>query len=111
MPHTFLCVPEQRQIFRVGLQFYKKNFYSFSSPHLAQVLTTELLEKGTLAGNCKPVQVLLKYEEELKELAANSLCEEKGTLQSKSKFYPHLFLVHYINVTSSSIACIILDGT
>ncbi|XP_050701678.1 28S rRNA (cytosine-C(5))-methyltransferase-like isoform X2 [Eriocheir sinensis] len=55
-------------------------------PHLAQVLTSELLEKGSLSGDCKPVQVLLKYEEELKSLAANTLCEEKEMVQSRSHY-------------------------
>ncbi|KAK3860039.1 hypothetical protein Pcinc_033889 [Petrolisthes cinctipes] len=37
------------------------------NPYLAQVLTAELLTKGCLQGDCKPIIVLRKYEDELLE--------------------------------------------
>ncbi|XP_045115578.1 28S rRNA (cytosine-C(5))-methyltransferase-like [Portunus trituberculatus] len=45
------------------------------NPHLAHILTSELLNKGFLSGNCKPIQVLLEYEEKLKSLAAHHLTD------------------------------------
>ncbi|XP_064084595.1 28S rRNA (cytosine-C(5))-methyltransferase-like isoform X2 [Macrobrachium nipponense] len=41
-------------------------------PHLAQVLATQALSKGSVVGKCKPIVVFKEYEEKIKATAANS---------------------------------------
>lgn len=38
-------------------------------PHLAQILTTQLLVKGSVSGNCKPILIFKDYEEKIKAAA------------------------------------------
>lgn len=63
---------EIQQVLAASKLFHEQpNF----NPHLAHILTSELLGKGSLSGNCKPIQVLLEYEEELRSLAAHHLTD------------------------------------
>ncbi|XP_042889832.1 28S rRNA (cytosine-C(5))-methyltransferase-like [Penaeus japonicus] len=54
-------------------------------PHLAQILTSELLNKGRLPGKSKPEVTLLEYEEKIRKIIGNSIDtnseeKEKGSL-------------------------------
>lgn len=45
-------------------------------PHLAQVLTTQALSKGSVTGDCKPIIVFKEYEEKIKATATKSFSAE-----------------------------------
>lgn len=56
----------------------------FFSPHLAKILTSELINKGRLPGNSKPELTLLEYEEKIRKIIGTHLNadneeKEKGT--------------------------------
>ncbi|KAG7154644.1 28S rRNA (cytosine-C(5))-methyltransferase-like 3 [Homarus americanus] len=62
------------------------------NPHLAQVLTAELLRKGFLSGDCKPIVILRTYEEKIKSFM--DFNSNKETLQKKKDFSPRYVRVN-----------------
>ncbi|KAG0712111.1 putative 28S rRNA (cytosine-C(5))-methyltransferase [Chionoecetes opilio] len=70
------------------------------NPHLAHILTAELLGKGSLPGNCKPIQVLRKYEEELRSTTAHHLTKE--TLKHESS-YPRYVRVNTLRASVEDV--------
>ncbi|XP_068251238.1 28S rRNA (cytosine-C(5))-methyltransferase [Palaemon carinicauda] len=49
-------------------------------PHLAQVFTVQVLAKGALTGDCKPIIVFKKYENKIKAIASNAFSAEKAII-------------------------------
>lgn len=55
------------------------------NPSLAHVLTAELLRKGHLDGDCKPVLVLNQYAEKMKQLVGSSIVEGSSPYEETEK--------------------------
>lgn len=71
-------------------------------PYLAQVLTTDLLLKRMPLGNCKPIEVLRKYEEKIKKVAGPNI-EEQFSHNEKNDCCPRYVRVNTLKTSMDRV--------